>query len=65
MSGTQDIVIAGGVEIMSAVPLGTNIVEGKFGTLELYLFLPHILFLRKFGKKLKNHYYLVLIKMEI
>jgi len=31
MSGTQDIVIAGGVECMSAVPMGTSLVGGKFG----------------------------------
>merc|ERR1719204_1990311 len=28
MSGTQDIVIAGGVEIMSLVPIGSNILDG-------------------------------------
>tara|TARA_B110000977_G_scaffold199770_1_gene288150 strand:+ start:484 stop:1659 length:1176 start_codon:yes stop_codon:yes gene_type:complete len=27
MSGTQDIVIAGGVEVMSLVPIGTNIID--------------------------------------
>lgn len=28
MSGTQDIVIAGGVEVMSLVPIGSNIMDG-------------------------------------
>ncbi len=28
MSGTQDIVIAGGVEVMSMVPIGASIVDG-------------------------------------
>lgn len=28
MSGTQDIVIAGGVEVMSKVPIGANVVDG-------------------------------------
>lgn len=28
MSGTQDIVIAGGVEVMSLVPIGSNVVDG-------------------------------------
>jgi len=28
MSGTQDIVIAGGVEIMSLVPIGSNVMDG-------------------------------------
>ena len=31
MSGTQDIVIAGGVETMSTVPLGANIGKGELG----------------------------------
>ena len=31
MSGTQDIVIAGGVETMSSVPLGANIGKGDLG----------------------------------
>jgi acetyl-CoA acetyltransferase len=26
MSGTQDVVIAGGVEVMSLVPIGSNVV---------------------------------------
>lgn len=28
MSGTQDVVIAGGVEVMSLVPIGSNIIDG-------------------------------------
>jgi len=28
MSGTQDVVIAGGVEVMSLVPIGSNVVDG-------------------------------------
>jgi acetyl-CoA acetyltransferase len=31
MSGTQDVVIAGGVECMSSVVMGSNMAEGKFG----------------------------------
>ena len=27
MSGTQDVVLAGGVEIMSLVPIGGNVVD--------------------------------------
>jgi len=29
MSGVQDVVIAGGVEVMSLVPIGSNIMDGK------------------------------------
>jgi acetyl-CoA C-acetyltransferase len=28
MSGVQDVVIAGGVEVMSAVPIGANVADG-------------------------------------
>lgn len=28
MSGTQDVVIAGGVEVMSLVPIGSNVIDG-------------------------------------
>ena len=28
MSGTQDVVIAGGVEVMSLIPIGSNIMDG-------------------------------------
>ena len=62
MSGTQDIVIAGGVEVMSIVPIGASITDGMNAGMVFHLMLRE---LKKDTQEFSSHNLLELSLLQI